>query len=126
MRDIVDAQDVTLLKLRAAALRERIALGHADPSAPKELALYSLTRVPDSGVHGQDDLDAALSARRAAPDDPEAWELLTLGLLVAGDSGQLADALRELEQRAPRSRALSAFRAAHNDPTRHDRSSSKA
>ncbi|MDT7802106.1 MAG: hypothetical protein QOI78_5539 [Actinomycetota bacterium] len=122
-----NTQEARLLQVRAAALRERVAGGQAGPADHMELTktLYGVTLVPDSGVTGQDVLAAARLARRAAPHDPEVLEVLALGLLVAGDTGELAGTLRELEQRAPHSKVLAVLREAHTDPARHDRSAAR-
>jgi hypothetical protein len=122
-----NTQEVMLLQLRATALREPVACGQANPGDHTELTrtLYGLTHVPNSGVTGRDVLDAARLAHGAAPDDPEALEVLVLGLLVAGNTSELVDTLRELELRAPHSKVLAILRDAHTDPARHDISAAR-
>ncbi|MFE5860239.1 hypothetical protein ACFQ77_06730 [Streptomyces virginiae] len=107
-------RDVHLTELRAAALRERIALETAHPRDFKQLAraLGALSFVENSGVTARDALDAARQARERAPEDPEALELLVAALLRAGTADEVGDALHELERMAPNSMALSLRREA--------------
>ncbi|WP_328874477.1 hypothetical protein OHT76_32925 [Streptomyces sp. NBC_00287] len=107
-----------MLRLRVAALRERVALGLAEPGDFKRLAraLYGQMHVADSGVTGRDMLEAARLAYAAEPEDPEALEALVLGLLVAGTERELSEALRKLEKVAPHSRALGLARTMRTDP----------
>ncbi|MFL4910421.1 CHAT domain-containing protein [Streptomyces sp. MMS24-I2-30] len=108
-----EAGQTRLLELRAAALQERAELGLATPFDHQDLALamYGLARLPGGEVTGDDVLDAARRACRAATGDPAALEILVLGLLAGdGPETELNGTLRKLEDAAPHSKVLTVVR----------------
>ncbi|QKG19816.1 hypothetical protein [Actinomadura verrucosospora] len=106
------AQDRELLEHQAAALRERVALGFAEPGDRNRLTriLMGLAAAPDGDVTADRILDAARDAHRADPEDPTALELLAAALLNAGDPDEFERVLAELERRAPHSPVLDLMR----------------
>jgi hypothetical protein len=106
------AQQMRLLHLRVAALRERVELEIAQPSDTFRLArlLTMLSRADGSSVTAEEALSAARLARVDSPGDPRVLEILALSLMQVGNDEELGDVLRELERLAPHSIAFKSLR----------------
>lgn len=110
-------QQQRLLNLQVAALRERTNLGIAKPSDSFRLAwlVSALSQVRGSTVTNDEALAAARRAYAENPESTQALEVLALALLRAAAQDELDEVLRELERKAPHSKALEALRAMRSD-----------
>ncbi|MFE0450786.1 tetratricopeptide repeat protein [Streptomyces sp. NPDC058914] len=101
-----------MLELRVAALRERIAHGVDEPGDARLLAVALAVLWPAKGSGVTPD-EIATAARRAWDrdrNDVAVLEVLVHALDAAGDRVALAEAVHELEQRAPHSATLHSLR----------------